>query len=238
MNNRYPVEKLEDNIGYEFKDKELLLTALTHSSFKNEAEAGQRDDYERQEFLGDAVLEVVTSEYLYHNYPQMREGEMTKFRASLVCEQTLAEDAKKVGLSDFIFLGHGEDRQDSRYRDSIVSDVLEALIGGIFLDSGLDEAKRFILSFVLDDIEHKTLFVDSKSRLQDEIQSRGWTLEYELVDEKGPEHMKTFTMAAMINGKEYARAEGSSKKSAEQKAAYESLKKITGSIQAAGGAGS
>ena len=227
MNNRYPVKVLEDKIGYEFKDKELLLTALTHSSYRNEPDGKKRDDYERQEFLGDAVLEVVTSEFLYHHYPDMREGEMTKLRASLVCEQTLAEDAKKIDLSDFILLGRGEDRQNSRYKDSIVSDVLEAIIGGIFLDSGLDEARQFIVRFVLDDIEHKKLFVDSKSRLQDEIQARGWSLEYVLVGEKGPEHMKCFTMAAMINGTEYARADGSSKKGAEQKAAYECLLKLT-----------
>ena len=227
MNNRYPVEKLEEDAGYYFKDKDLLLTALTHSSFKNESEGHIKADYERQEFLGDAVLELVSSDYLFHHYPDMSEGEMTRLRASLVCEQTLAEDAKKIGLSDHILLGRGEDRQNSRQRDSIVSDVLEALIGGIFLDSGLDAARSFIYRFVLDDIEHKTLFVDSKSKLQDLIQAEGWTLEYVLVGENGPEHMKSFTMAALINGEEYARAEGSSKKSAEQKAAYECLKKLS-----------
>lgn len=151
---------------------------------------------------------------------------MTKLRASLVCEPTLAESAKEIGLSDHILLGRGEDRQDSRHRDSIVSDVFEALIGGIFLDSGLEGAKSFIYRFVLNDIEHKTLFNDSKSKLQDVVQAEGWTLEYRLMEESGPEHMKCFTMAAVINGRECARAKGSSKKGAEQKAAYESLKKL------------
>ena len=226
MNNRYPMETLEEKIGYKFKDRNLLLTALTHSSYKNEAEGEGRDDYERQEFLGDAVLELVSSDFLFSHYPDMREGEMTKLRASLVCEPTLAESAKEFSLSDYIFLGRGEDRQDSRNKDSIVSDVFEALIGGIFLDSGIESAKEFIYRFVLNDIEHKTLFTDSKSKLQDVVQAEGWTLEYKLVDESGPEHMKCFTMAAVINGTEQARAKGSSKKNAEQKAAYECLKKL------------
>ncbi len=227
MNNRYPVKVLEDKIGYKFKDKELLLTALTHSSYRNEPDGKKRDDYERQEYLGDAVLELVSSDYIFHNYPEMREGDMTKLRASLVCEPTLAECAKEIDLSDFILLGKGEDRQKSRYKDSIVSDVFEALIGGIFLEAGLEGAKSFIYRFVLNDIEHKTLFYDSKSKLQDLVQARGWKLEYVLVEESGPEHMKVFTMAAVINGKEYASGRGSSKKSAEQKAAYETLKKVT-----------
>lgn len=226
MNNRYPLEKLEETIGYKFSDRDLLNTALTHSSYRNEPEGAGSDDYERQEFLGDAVLELISSDFIFHNYPDMREGEMTKLRASLVCEPTLADSARQIGLPDFIYLGRGEDRQDSRHRDSIVSDVFEALIGGIFLDSGIDSARKFINRFVLNDIEHKTLFHDSKSKLQDLIQAKGWSLEYRLMEENGPEHMKRFTMAAFINGTEYARAEGSSKKSAEQKAAYECLIKL------------
>ena len=223
MNNRYPLEKLEKNIGYDFKDKRLLITALTHTSFKNELADDAGDDYERQEYLGDAVLELVSSEFIFHRYPGMREGEMTRLRASLVCEPTLAECAKEIELSDFIMLGRGEDRQDSRHKDSIVSDVFEAVIGGIFLDSGLEEAKRFILRFVLNDIEHKTLFHDSKTQLQNLIQAEGWTLEYEVVGESGPEHRKSFTMAVVVNGKEISRETGSSKKAAAQKAAYEAL---------------
>ncbi len=223
MNNKYPLERLEKNIGYKFKDRELLLTALTHSSLKNEMEDEDRDDYERQEYLGDAVLELVSSEFIYHRYPEMREGEMTKLRASLVCEPSLAQCAKAVDLSDFIMLGKGEDRQDSRHKDSIVSDVFEAVIGGIYLDAGLAEAKKFIERFVLYDIEHRVLFHDSKTQLQNIAQAEGWELEYELVGESGPEHMKRFTMAVKINGEEISRKTGSSKKGAAQEAAYDAL---------------
>lgn len=215
--------RLEKNIGYKFKDRELLLTALTHSSLKNEVEDESRDDYERQEYLGDAVLELVSSEFIYHKYPEMREGEMTKLRASLVCEPSLAQCAKDIDLPDFIMLGKGEDRQDSRHKDSIVSDVFEALIGGIYLDAGLTEAKKFIERFVLDDMENRALFHDSKTQLQNIAQAEGWELEYELVGESGPEHMKRFTMAVKINGEEISRKTGSSKKGAAQEAAYDAL---------------
>lgn len=223
MNNKYPLGRLEKNIGYKFKDRELLLTALTHSSLKNEVEDESRDDYERQEYLGDAVLELVSSEFIYHKYPEMREGEMTKLRASLVCEPSLAQCAKDIDLPDFIMLGKGEDRQDSRHKDSIVSDVFEALIGGIYLDAGLTEAKKFIERFVLDDMENRALFHDSKTQLQNIAQAEGWELEYELVGESGPEHMKRFTMAVKINGEEVSRKTGSSKKGAAQEAAYDAL---------------
>ena len=223
MNNKYPLGRLEKNIGYKFKDRELLLTALTHSSLKNEVEDESRDDYERQEYLGDAVLELVSSEFIYHKYPEMREGEMTKLRASLVCEPSLAQCAKDIDLPDFIMLGKGEDRQDSRHKDSIVSDVFEALIGGIYLDAGLTEAKKFIERFVLDDMENRALFHDSKTQLQNIAQAEGWELEYELVGESGPEHMKRFTMAVKINGEEISRKTGSSKKGAAQEAAYDAL---------------
>ncbi|MBQ4483117.1 MAG: ribonuclease III [Lachnospiraceae bacterium] len=223
MNNKYPLGRLEKNIGYKFKDRELLLTALTHSSLKNEVEDESRDDYERQEYLGDAVLELVSSEFIYHKYPEMREGEMTKLRASLVCEPSLTQCAKDIDLPDFIMLGKGEDRQDSRHKDSIVSDVFEALIGGIYLDAGLTEAKKFIERFVLDDMENRALFHDSKTQLQNIAQAEGWELEYELVGESGPEHMKRFTMAVKINGEEISRKTGSSKKGAAQEAAYDAL---------------
>ncbi|MCR5773910.1 MAG: ribonuclease III [Lachnospiraceae bacterium] len=226
MNNRYPPERLEKKIGYEFKDKELLLTALTHSSFKNEPGGGARDDYERQEFLGDAVLELVSSEFIYRSHPDMREGEMTKLRASIVCEPSLAESAKEIELSEHIILGHGEDMRNSRYKDSIVSDVFEALIGGIFLDSGLEEAGSFIKRFLLNDIEKKAIFRDSKTQLQNLIQSEGRSLEYVIVDESGPDHCKSFTIAALIDGEETARGKGSSKKAAAQQAAYETLRKL------------
>ncbi len=226
MNSVYPIEKLEERIGYVFEDKELLLTALTHSSFKNELTGNDRDDYERLEFLGDAVLELVSSDYIFKNNPKMREGEMTSLRASLVCEPTLAGCAREIGLSEHILLGHGEDKHGSRNRDSIISDVFEALIGAIYLDSGISEAKRFIESFVLTDAGRRVMFHDSKTRLQNLIQGRMGTLEYRLIGEKGPEHAKVFTAAVYIDGREVSRADGSSKKGAEQKAAYEALGKL------------
>ena len=142
-------EKLESNIGYCFKDKDLLINALTHTSYANEHKHKGMKDNERLEFLGDAVLELVSSEYLYKNMKDMPEGKMTKLRASLVCEPTLAMDAREIDLEDFIYLGKGEDETGGRKRDSIVSDAFEALIGAIFLDRGIEEAKYFILKFAL-----------------------------------------------------------------------------------------
>lgn len=226
MNNVYPIEKLEERIGYVFEDKQLLLTALTHSSFKNELTEDDRDDYERLEFLGDAVLELVSSDYIFKNNPEMREGEMTSLRASLVCEPTLAGCAREIGLPEHIMLGRGEDMHGSRNRDSIISDVFEALIGAVYLDSGMSEAKRFIERFVLTDAERRVMFHDSKTKLQNLIQGRMGSLEYRLIEERGPEHAKVFTAAVYIDGREVSRAEGSSKKGAEQKAAYDALGKL------------
>ncbi|MBQ9442738.1 MAG: ribonuclease III [Lachnospiraceae bacterium] len=224
MNGVIETEELEKSIGYEFSDKDLLLQALTHSSFRNEA--GQGRDYERLEFLGDAVLELVSSDFIYHENPGMREGDMTKLRASVVCEMSLANCAKEIGLSDHIRLGRGEDQQDSRHKPSIVSDVFEALIGAIYLEAGIEEAGKFIRNFVLNDIEHKALFHDSKTQLQNIAQARNWKLEYVLAEESGPQHDRRFVMACVINGKEVSRAQASSKKSAAQLAAYDALQKL------------
>lgn len=223
MNNRYPLEKLMDTIGYPFKNITYLTTALTHSSLKNERVINKGDDYERQEFLGDAVLELVVSDYLFRTRKSMNEGEMTKLRASIVCEPTLAYCAKEIDLSEFIMLGHGEDMAGSRYRDSIVSDVFEALIGALYLDSGIDQARGFIEKYVLKDMDHKILFVDSKTKLQSLTQKKGYGLEYVLLEEKGPDHEKEYVMAAVINGEQVAAGHGRSKKLAEQQAAYEAL---------------
>ncbi len=224
MNGVVALEEFEKNIGYEFKDRDLLLCALTHSSFRNEV--GKGADYERLEFLGDAVLELVSSEFIYNMDPKMKEGDMTKLRASVVCEMSLANCAKEIDLSDHIRLGHGEDQQDSRHKPSIVSDVFEAVTGAIYLDAGIEEARKFIHAFVLNDIEHKALFHDSKTQLQNTAQAKGWRLEYKLVEESGPQHDRRFTMACMINGEERARAQASSKKAAAQLAAYEVLKEL------------
>ncbi len=226
MNNKYPIEDLEKAAGHKFNNKDYLLTAVTHSSLMNERVINVTQDYERQEFLGDAVLELTVSDYLFRTYPDMDEGELTKLRASLVCEPTLAFCAKQLNLSDHILMGKGDDMQGSRYRDSIVSDVFEALIGAIYLDAGLEEARKFVMKFVLEDHEKKVLFTDSKTNLQRYVQQLGHKLEYDLVSQSGPEHDRIFEMAVIINGEEVARGSGHTKKSAQQHAAYYAYEKL------------
>ncbi len=222
---KFNPESLEAKIGYVFKDKNLLKSALAHSSYVNEMKINRIADYQRLEFLGDAVLEVTVSDFLYRNHPEMPEGDMTRLRSSLVCEPTLAFCARAFSLSDYILLGKGEEMQGSRYRDSIVSDIFEAIIGAIYIDGGMEPAALHIKKYVLTDIEHKQLFHDSKSRLQIMTQKTGDELSYEVIDESGPDHRKKYTVAVFINGEKIACGTGSSKKSAEQHAAYEALLK-------------
>ena len=216
--------QLEQKIQYSFRNRQLIIQALTHSSCANERKINKSEDYERLEFLGDAVLELISSEYIYRMYSDMSEGKMTKYRSSIVCEPALAFCAREIGLQQYIMLGKGEETTGGRGRDSIVSDVMEAVIGAIYLDSGIDEAKRFIHRFILSDLEHKQLFYDAKTILQEEVQkeNRG-TLYYRLVREEGPEHDKTFVVEAMIGDVKVGMGTGHSKKAAEQKAAYEAL---------------
>ncbi len=224
INEGRALEGLIEKIGWEFRDRDLLITALTHASLINERAINKTEDYERQEFLGDAVLELVVSDHLFRTRKELDEGDMTKLRASLVCEPTLALCAKAIDLSEYIRLGKGEEKIGSRYRDSIVSDVFEAVIGALYLDGGLDAAKTFIHRYVLDDYEEKALFTDSKSNLQKLVQQTGKELVYELISETGPDHAKEYEIAALINGRELGRGRGRSKKSAEQHAAYAVLK--------------
>ena len=226
MNNKYPIEELEKRIGYKFNNRDYLVTALTHSSLMNERVINTTDDYERQEFLGDAVLELVVSDRIFKDKPDMDEGRMTKLRSSLVCESSLAASAKTFELSEFILMGKGDDLQGSRYRDSVVSDVFEAVTGAIYLDGGLKKAADFIDRFLLNDYEHKAFFVDSKTNLQSYVQKNGSSLEYRLVGQSGPDHDREFVMAVYIDGKEVARGRGHSKKLAEQHAAYEAYGRI------------
>ena len=217
-------EELENIIGYRFKDRMLLRSALSHSSYTNELKINAYPNYERLEFLGDAVLELIVSDYLYSISGDMKEGDMTKHRSALVCEPTLAECAREISLSDFILVGHGEEITGSRFRDSIVSDVFEALIGAIYLDGGIDAARNHVEKYVLKDMDDKRLFYDAKSILQIEVQKENGTLEYVLRGESGPDHMKVFKVEARINGVVKAEGEGSSKRKAEQQAAYRVLK--------------
>ena len=216
--------KLQETIGYTFKDKNLLLQALTHSSYANEQKINKRGDYERLEFLGDAVLELVSSHYLYEKYPEKKEGEMTKLRASMVCEPALSYCAQEIHLDEYLILGKGEEATGGRHRESIISDVMEAIIGAIYLDSGLEAARTHIAKYILNNPEEKQIFYDSKSVLQEIVQRDGTAeLRYEICGEKGPEHDKIFESAVYLGDKKLGEGSGRTKKAAEQKAAYQAI---------------
>lgn len=219
--------KLQENIGYSFKNSDLLKQALSHSSYVNEHGLKREDCNERLEFLGDAVLELVSSEFLYNEYKNMPEGELTKLRASLVCEPALAFDAREVGINEYLLLGKGEEHTGGRERDSIISDACEAVIGAVFLDGGIEKAKEFILHHVLNDAENKKLFYDSKSALQEFTQREyGTAPEYSIIDESGPAHSKTFIAQVTVDGKILGQGIGKTKKNAEQQASYKALLKL------------
>lgn len=219
--------QLEKKIGYVFKDKKLFEQALIHSSYANERHIGKAECNERLEFLGDAVLEIVSSEYLFKKFLDMPEGDLTKTRASMVCEPTLAYCADAIDLGSFLLLGKGEEATGGRGRNSIVSDALEALIGAIYLDGGFASAKEFIHCFILNDMEHKKFFYDSKTILQEIVQSQNEAaLSYKLLKEEGPDHNKNFEVAALIGEIEVGRGAGRTKKAAEQLAAYNGILKI------------
>ena len=187
------IKTFQKEIGYQFQNEHLLVQALTHSSYANEKHMKKLSDNERLEFLGDAVLEIISSDFLYKNYPQKPEGELTKLRASIVCEPTLALCTEAIHLGDYLYLGNGEDLTGGRKRKSILSDALEAVIGAIYLDGGFANAKEFVLKYILTDIEHKQLFYDSKTILQEVVQGEHEKLTYDLISENGPDHNKSFT---------------------------------------------
>ena len=219
------MERLEQIIGYTFRNKKLLKQALTHSSYANEKKLGKLGCNERLEFLGDAVLELVSSDVLYAKFPQIPEGELTKKRASLVCEPSLAYCARQFDLPKYLLLGRGEDMTGGRMRDSIVSDATEALLGAIYLDGGFEKAREFVLKFILNDMEHKQLFYDSKTILQELVQETGrQTVEYVLTKETGPDHNKQFSVDVLINGTPAGSGTGHTKKAAEQAAAYQAIR--------------
>ena len=225
MENR--LKELEKKIGYEFRDFSLLKTAMMHSSYTNERHLEKHRCNERLEFLGDAVLELVSSEFLFRESPKVSEGELTKTRASMVCEPSLAMCARDIGLGDYLLLGKGEEATGGRKRDSITSDAMEALIGAIYLDGGFTSAKEFIHRFVLTDLEDKKLFYDSKTILQEMVQAdMNKEISYRLTGEEGPDHNKSFSVEVMIGGKAYGAGQGRTKKAAEQQAAYEAILKL------------
>lgn len=218
------LQEFENRIGYTFKDINLLKLALTHSSYGNEVYHDKLHNNERLEFLGDAVLEITVSEYIFEQYKAETEGELTKLRASIVCEPTLAFCAREIGLNDRIYLGRGEEMTGGRFRDSITSDAFEAVLGAIYRDGGIECAERFVKEHVLRDIDRKKLFVDSKSILQERVQAEGFpSPEYEIIGESGPDHCKEFTVRVIVDGKTVGEGSGRTKKAAEQQAAYNAI---------------
>lgn len=222
------INEFENKIGYHFQNRNYLRQALSHSSYANEMRLSKLANNERLEFLGDAVLELISSEYIFRTNEKMHEGEMTKLRASLVCEPTLAMCAREIDLGNYILLGKGEIATGGATRDSILSDAFEAVIGAIYLDGGFTSAKEFIMKYVLDDIDSKKLFFDSKTILQEIVQADyKEPLQYKLLGESGPDHDKIFTVAAIVDGKELSQGTGKTKKAAEQAAAYQAILKLT-----------
>ncbi len=233
MKNIERMKQLEQQIGYQFSDRELLVNALTHSSYANEASKKQTPgmapmkNNERLEFLGDAVLELVSSEYLYRNNPDMPEGDMTRTRASMVCEPALAFCAREIELGSYLLLGKGEQHTGGRDRDSVISDGLEALIGAIYLDGGFANAKEFITDYVLKDTQKHQLFYDSKTILQEMIQGNyEGEISYVLTGEEGPDHNKKFTVEVRVGEQKLGSGTGRSKKAAEQQAAYQAILRL------------
>ena len=218
------LSSLEHTIGYHFKNQYLLECALTHSSFANEQKIHKYSDYERLEFLGDAVLEMISSAFLFHKYPDMKEGRLSKLRASLVCEAALSAVARQMDLGSYIRLGKGAEAGGTRDKDAVLCDVTEALIGAMYLDSDdIPTVRRFVLDNILNDIDHKQCFYDGKSILQEEIQRQGQKIRYEVLDRIGPEHQMEYVVGLFIDEILVTKGKGKSKKAAEQDAAYQYL---------------
>ena len=224
------MDELENKLGYQFRNRALLNTALSHSSYANENRAEVRESNERLEFLGDAVLGQVTASYLYLAYPGMPEGQMTRLRAELVCEQSLYNVAKRIELGGFIKLGKGEEHTGGRQRPSILADAVEALIAAMYLDGGLEVARNFIDNYILSQTEIRVEHPmgDYKTELQEIIQRKpGQTLQYEIISESGPDHAKEFTVSVLLNGKAIGVGVGRTKKEAEQLSAKSAIEEIS-----------
>lgn len=221
MNN---YEELEKQIGYKFNDISHLYIAFTHKSYINELMIKGKESYERYEFLGDAILEYLVSKFLFEEYKDMSEGDLTKLRASLVCEFTLSKISRELKLGSYGYFSKGEKLTGGMNRDSILCDMFESLLGAIYLDGGLEEADKYVKRFLLTDIEHKKLFYDSKTKLQEYAQKNSKTISYNLLDEDGPEHDKTFHVNVCLGDEVIAEGKGHSRKTAEQTAAFNALK--------------
>ena len=221
---------LEERIGYHFKDKGYLDTAFTHKSFTNEYRSEGISSYERLEFLGDSLLEFISSRELYDRYPAKPEGELTKLRASLVCEYTLSQISRSLGYGEYLYLSRGEDITGGRERNSILCDLFESVLGAIYLDGGLEPAKDYVMKHLMTDIEKKALFHDSKSILQEYSQKYGFNLIYKEISVTGPDHCHVYTVQACMGPlgaeTEYEKGEANTKKGAEQIAAHKTLVKL------------
>lgn len=218
---------LEEALGYQYQNRELLRQALSHSSYANEVYKNSLDSYERVEFLGDSILGFVTAEYLYRTFPMKPEGELTRIRAELVCEKNLAAVAEQIHLGEYLLLGHGESQGGGRHRSGILCDVMEALIAAAYLDSGFEEAKGIVYRLVLPMLEKISQNRDYKTELQELIQrKKNQQITYEILEETGPDHCKEFLVRVSVNGTEIGRGTGTSKKRAEQAAAGYALEQL------------
>ena len=223
------INELEAAIGYRFKNISLLQNALTHSSYANERWHNSLKSNERLEFLGDSILGMVVAEYLYKTFPDRPEGELTRMRADMVCERTLATIASRIGLGEHLLLGNGEEQGGGRSRDSILADAVESVIAASFLDGGLGAARAFIEKFVLVEVPVKKMHnADYKTALQELVQQKkNQVLSYVLIGESGPDHDKEFFVEVSLNGQVIGKGSGSSKKRAEQAAAHAAIEALT-----------
>ena len=224
------LSELEAGLGYTFRDKSILENALTHSSYANENRERGLHDNERLEFLGDAVLGFVAAEYLYAKHPDLPEGDLTRIRAALVCEESLHEVAQYLELGQYLKLGHGEELGGGRQRPSILADATESVFAAVYLDGGVDAARDLIHRVLLDKEQEEQVEErrrDYKTELQELVQRRsGQVLHYELTGTSGPDHAKQFTFRVTLNGRELGQGTGRSKKEAEQSAARSALEKL------------
>ena len=222
------IKDLEEAIGYHFKNISLLQNALTHSSYANERWHNSLLSNERLEFLGDSILGMLVAEYLYRNFPDRPEGDLTRMRADMVCEKTLAAVANRIGLGQHLMLGHGEEQGGGRSRDSILADAMESVIAACFLDGGMDAALQFIRRFILTEVPVTKLHnEDYKTKLQELVQQKkNQVLSYELIGQSGPDHDKKFDVEVSLNGKKVGVGSGRSKKRAEQDAAREAIQAL------------
>ncbi|SHE53691.1 RNAse III [Desulfofundulus australicus DSM 11792] len=228
--NQEKIKILKERLGFNWQNEDLLHLALTHSSYAYEKNCRGQENNQRLEFLGDAVLELVVSDYLYRTYPGHTEGELTRLRAAIVCEPSLARIARNLELGFSLYMGRGEERSGGRERPSILADAFEALLGAIYLDQGLEVARKVALKFlepVINDVLEGRMERDYKTELQEILQEEGVVdINYTILHEEGPDHHKTFTAAVYFQGREMGRGQGRSKKEAEQQAACQALARL------------